>query len=257
MLACTESWWQSAAVWNNSISRSIPRQRRRDFASSVARTGEARRPHRLCSCLSNGVARWQRGNAPFCFSTQIAAQWKAPNFDFATSSLRLSATTRWTALPMASGKVASLEKQASRHVQDGIIGNAAFLLEQGHDFVSVFHMEYFAAPTQLEQLSCICLHLDDARLKELEGGRQIANSNRFAVLNSGAARQAVREGVENRVSLRIEKDPLPGALFHAGLKGYGMDGDGDLAAEALKSVALLSVPRRELPDAQQCNCSIR
>lgn len=146
---------------------------------------------------------------------------------------------------------------ANRHVHEGVIGSAAFLLEQGHDYVSVFHMEFFVTVTQPEQLSCICSHLDDACRRKLEGGRKIGNSNRFAVLNSGDAKRAVLESAEERVSLRIEKKPVPGALFHSSLKGYGMDGDGDLAAAALKGIAALSETRRELPAADSCDCSVR
>ena len=146
---------------------------------------------------------------------------------------------------------------ANRHAEGGVIGSAAFLLEQGHDYVSVFHMEFFAAVTQPEQLSCTCSHLDDAHRRKLEGGRKVGNSNRFAVLNTGDAKRAVLECTEDRVSLRIEKNPVPGALFHSSLKGYGMDGDGDLAAAALKGVASLSETRRELPAADSCDCSVR
>lgn len=146
---------------------------------------------------------------------------------------------------------------ANRDIDGGVLGSAAFLLTEGHDYVSVFHMEYFAAPAQPEQLACVCAHLEIASKSKLAGARKVAPSNKFALLNVAEAKHAVEVATEKRVALNVEKHRLDGAPFHAGLFGYGMNADGNLAAIALKQVAVLSPEKRALPSIDSCNCTKR
>ena len=88
---------------------------------------------------------------------------------------------------------------------------AFFTPRQGEEYLSVNWLEYFGEtnlPAAVE------------RVREVFRGKnyQVRPNGRFAVLNVGAAKTAVREGVDR--SLRINHLPLVDDESHSGILGY-------------------------------------
>jgi hypothetical protein len=104
---------------------------------------------------------------------------------------------------------------------------SAFRLRSSESFLSVNWLEALGAASTDDAL---------ARVRELflARGFGLRAIGRFAVLNVGAAKAAVRE--ELGLSLRVEHDPLPDDPSHAGISGFPAD---DLAA-AVELAALVS-----------------
>ncbi len=104
---------------------------------------------------------------------------------------------------------------------------SAFQLRSDEDSLSVNWLESFGAAS-----------VDDAigrvRAAFLDSGFGLRANGRFAVLDVGAAKSAVR--AEVGLSLRIEHDPLPDDPSHAGISGYAAH---DLAV-AVELAALVS-----------------
>lgn len=88
---------------------------------------------------------------------------------------------------------------------------SAFRLRVSESSLSVNWLEAFGAATTDEAVSRV-------RALFLARGFGLRANGRFAVLNVGVAKAAVRE--ELSLSLRIEHDPLPDDASHASISGF-------------------------------------
>ena len=93
----------------------------------------------------------------------------------------------------------------------GLPLSASFIPKQGEEYLSVNWLEYFGEtnlPAAVERV----------RVVFLQKGYRLRKNGQFAVLNVGAAKTAVREGVDR--SLRINHLSLDDDESHSGILGY-------------------------------------
>ena len=98
--------------------------------------------------------------------------------------------------------------------ESGLPLASAFGLRQGEEYLSVNWLEYFRLP----ELSAAVEKVREAFRSK---GYQVRPNGRFVVLNIGAAKRMVFEGV--RCVLRINHHPLANDPSHASILGYGPD----------------------------------
>ena len=153
------------------------------------------------------------------------------------------------------------EHNLGRHLRakdyvDDQVSRSAFTAKQGDDHLSIYHLDYFATRDLNGQLRCVQRLLNAAKQANLEGGREVRDPDRFAVLSVGAAYAAVAQKVpQARIDIRAA--PLAGAEFHAGIFGYQADQTGAFVALALAEAASLSPPMRQLPKPPDQDCAPR
>lgn len=111
--------------------------------------------------------------------------------------------------------------------ESGLPLSAAFLPKQGEEYLSVNWLEYFRALD-------LTVAVDQVRHVFLNKNYRLRPRGRFAVLNVGAAKTAVREGTGK--SLRVNHLPVNDDETHSGIIGYKAD---DLAvAVELKALVI-------------------
>ena len=91
---------------------------------------------------------------------------------------------------------------------------SAFGLRQGENYLSVNWLEYF-------HVADLSTAVGKVRGVFLSKGYQVRRNGRFVVLNIGAAKSAVFEGV--RRELHVNHYPLANDPSHACILGYGPD----------------------------------
>lgn len=97
---------------------------------------------------------------------------------------------------------------------NGLPMASAFGLRQGEEYLSVNWLEYF-------HLTDLSPAVEKVREAFRSKGYQVRPNGRFVVLNIGAAKRVVIEGV--RCVLRINHHPLEEDPSHACILGYGPD----------------------------------
>jgi len=122
---------------------------------------------------------------------------------------------------------------APKTAPDGQPTGASFMLDPGHDFLSVNWLEYFDLPDQQAQLTQV------RRVIRLN----LAANGKFAVLNVGEVVNYVREnGPDNRL-LSVLHEPNDDDPSHSGIHGYGFEDD--WVADLITEVVQETYPARE------------